>query len=56
MDGTINALQINTKAQDYFKALYTNTDAREVTAVTAEYTANTGKGSTIKINGSGNVP
>jgi Flp pilus assembly protein TadG len=54
-DGTIKASDINTKAQDYFKALYTNTDAREVT-VTATYTENTGKGSTIKINGSGNVP
>ncbi|MBR1146940.1 pilus assembly protein [Bradyrhizobium sp. AUGA SZCCT0431] len=54
-DGTIKASDINTKAQAYFKALYTNTDARGV-SVTAEYTANTGKGSTIKIIGSGNVP
>ncbi|MBR1271115.1 TadE/TadG family protein [Bradyrhizobium sp. AUGA SZCCT0222] len=54
-DGTIKASDINTKAQDYFKALYTNTDAREI-KVAAEYTANTGKGSTIKINGTGNVP
>ena len=54
-DGTITASEINTKAQDYFKALYTNTEARAVT-VTATYTANTGKGSTIKVNGSGNVP
>ena len=54
-DGTIKASDINTKAQAYFTALYTNNDARAVT-VTATYTANTGKGSTIKINGSGNVP
>ena len=54
-DGTIKASDINTKAQAYFKALYTNTDAKAVT-VTATYTASTGQGSTIKINGSGNVP
>ncbi len=28
-DGTIKASDINTKAQDYFKALYTNTEAKE---------------------------
>ena len=54
-DGTIKVSDINTKAQDYFKALYTNTEARGV-SVTASYTENTGKGSTIKITGSGNVP
>ena len=54
-DGTIKASDINTKAQAYFTALYTNTEARAVT-VTATYTANTSQGSTIKVNGSGNVP
>ena len=53
-DGTIKATDINTKAQDYFKALYTNTDARSVT-VAATYTASTAQGSTILVNGSGNV-
>jgi Flp pilus assembly protein TadG len=53
-DGTIKAADINTKAQDYFKALYTNTEARSVT-IAATYTANTGQGSTIVVNGSGNV-
>jgi len=54
-DGTIKATDINTKAQDYFKALYTNTDARAVT-IAASYTASTSQGSTIVVNGSGNVP
>jgi len=54
-DGTIKASDINTKAQDYFKALYTNTEARAVT-VAATYTASTSQGSTIVVNGSGNVP
>jgi Flp pilus assembly protein TadG len=53
-DGTIKAADINAKAQDYFKALYTNTEARSVT-VAATYTANTGQGSTIVVNGSANV-
>src|SRR4051812_13186477 len=54
-DGTITASQINTKAQAYFTALYNNTDARAVT-VSATYTASTSQGSTIVVNGSGNVP
>ena len=54
-DGTITASDINTKAQAYFKALYTNTEARAVT-VAATYTASTSQGSTIVVNGSGNVP
>jgi len=54
-DGTITASQINAKAQAYFAALYTNKEARAVT-VAATYTANTGQGSTIVVNGSGNVP
>jgi len=54
-DGTITSSQINTKASAYFTALYTNTDARSVT-VSATYTASTPQGSTIVVNGSGNVP
>jgi Flp pilus assembly protein TadG len=54
-DGTITAADVNTKASDYFKALYTNTDAKAV-AVSATYTASTSQGSTIVVNGSGNVP
>jgi Flp pilus assembly protein TadG len=47
-DGTITAAQINTKADAYFRALYTNTDARAVT-VAATYTASTSQGSTIVV-------
>ena len=54
-DGTITASQTNTKAQAYFTALYHNNDARAVT-VSATYTASTSQGSTILVNGSGNVP
>ncbi|CAN7578376.1 pilus assembly protein [Bradyrhizobium sp. LjRoot220] len=54
-NGTIKTSDINTKAEAYFRALYTNTEARGVT-VSATYTENTGKGSTIKVNGSGNIP
>ena len=53
-DGTITASQTNTKAQAYFTALYNNNDARAVT-VSATYTASTSQGSTILVNGSGNV-
>ena len=54
-DGKITAADIATKASAYFTALYTNTDARSVT-VSATYTASTPQGSTIVVNGSGNVP
>jgi Flp pilus assembly protein TadG len=54
-DGTITASDINTKASAYFTALYTNKEARAVT-VAATYTASTSQGSTIVVNGSGNVP
>jgi Flp pilus assembly protein TadG len=52
--GIITPSQLDTKAQAYFGALYTNTDAKSVT-VNATYTANTSMGSTIQINGSGTV-
>jgi Flp pilus assembly protein TadG len=53
-EGTINTSQISAKADAYFKALYTNTEAKSVT-ITASYTQNSGSGSTILINGSGNI-
>jgi Flp pilus assembly protein TadG len=53
-EGTISASQIADKANAYFKALYTNTDAKSVT-VNATYTQNSGNGSTILVNGSGFV-
>jgi Flp pilus assembly protein TadG len=52
--GLITASQINAKAQLYFGALYTNTDAQSV-SISATYTANTSMGSTIQVNGSGAV-
>jgi Flp pilus assembly protein TadG len=53
-DGIITTSQIETKAQSYFTALYTNTDAKSV-MINASYTQNTGKGSTIQLTGSGTV-
>ena len=52
--GIITAAQINAKAQAYFTALYTNTDAQSV-VISASYTANSSMGSTILVNGSGSV-
>jgi Flp pilus assembly protein TadG len=54
-DGTITTSEINTKAQAYFTALYTNRDAQSVT-VNATYTAASGSNpATILVNGSGAV-
>ena len=53
-EGTINTSQISTKADQYFRALYTNAEAKSVT-VTASYTQTTGSGSTILVNGSGAI-
>ncbi len=53
-DGTINTSQITQKAQDYFKALYNNPDAKQV-GVNATYTAASGNGSKIVINGNGKI-
>ena len=50
--GTITTSQISAKADAYFKALYTNPEAKSVT-ITASYTQNSGNGSTILVNGSG---
>jgi Flp pilus assembly protein TadG len=52
--GLFDQSQVNAKAQSYFAALYTNTDAKSV-AVNAVYTASTSMGSTIVVNGSGAV-
>ncbi|QPF82273.1 pilus assembly protein [Bradyrhizobium genosp. L] len=53
--GTITTADINTKAQAYFAALYTNPDAKSV-SVTATYTAASGSNAaTILVNGSGTV-
>ena len=53
--GTITSSQINAKAQAYFAALYTNTDAQSV-SISATYTASNGSiGSTIQVNGSGSI-
>ncbi len=52
--GVVSPDQITAKAQAYFNALYTNKDAKAV-QISATYTASTTKGSTIEINGSGNV-
>jgi Flp pilus assembly protein TadG len=54
-EGTITTSQVNSKAQTYFTALYTNPDAKSV-SVNAVYTAANGStGSTIQVNGSGAV-
>ena len=53
-DGVITTSQIAAKATSYFTALYTNTDAKSV-VISAGYTPNTGKGSTIQLTGSGTV-
>jgi Flp pilus assembly protein TadG len=52
--GTITTSQISAKAETYFKALYTNPEAKSVT-ITATYTQNSGTGSTILVNGSGAI-
>jgi Flp pilus assembly protein TadG len=53
-EGIITTSQITAKAQSYFTALYTNTDAKSV-SVSATYTASSSMGSTIQVNGSAAV-
>jgi Flp pilus assembly protein TadG len=53
-NGNITTSQISATAQAYFTALYNNTDAKSV-AISATYTASGSMGSTIQVNGSGNV-
>jgi Flp pilus assembly protein TadG len=53
--GLIKTTDINTKAQDYFKGLYTSKDAQSV-SVSATYTPGSGSsGSTILVTGSGSI-
>jgi Flp pilus assembly protein TadG len=53
--GLIRTTDINTKAQDYFRALYTSKDAQSV-SVSATYTPGSGSsGSTIQVTGSGSI-
>jgi Flp pilus assembly protein TadG len=53
--GIITTSDIPTKAQAYFNALYTNSDAKSV-SVSATYTAaNSSTGSYVQVNGSGSV-
>jgi Flp pilus assembly protein TadG len=53
--GVITTSQISTKAQAYFTALYTNTDAQSV-SISATYTASNGTlGSTVQLSGSGTI-
>jgi Flp pilus assembly protein TadG len=53
-EGLITQSQVNTKAQSYFTALYTNKDAQSV-SVSASYTASSSMGSNIQVNGTGAV-
>jgi hypothetical protein len=53
-EGTINTSQISTKADEYFRALYTNPEAKS-DPVTASYTQTSGNGSTILVTGSGSI-
>ena len=53
-DGRITVAEISLKATAYFTALYTNKNAKTVT-INATYTPGTSQGSTILVNGSGNV-
>ncbi|QUS40391.1 TadE/TadG family protein [Tardiphaga alba] len=51
---TMSAAEVSAKAVKYFNALYTNSSSSPI-AVTASYTTNTKDGSTVTLNGSGNV-
>ena len=51
--GTITTSQLSTKAQQYFNALFTGTNAIPTVSVAATYTASTSMGSTIQVTGSG---
>ncbi|OAF17501.1 pilus assembly protein TadG [Bradyrhizobium centrolobii] len=51
--GTITTADINTKAQSYFNALFTDTNTLPKVTVAANYTASSSMGSTIQVTGSG---
>jgi len=53
--GVITTSQINSKASNYFSALYNNTDAANI-SITASYTPGNGStGSTVVVTGSGSM-
>jgi Flp pilus assembly protein TadG len=51
---TMSATDVTSKANTYFKALYTNLNAGAIT-LTASYTTNTASGSTVTLAGTGTV-
>ncbi|MCK1288331.1 TadE/TadG family protein [Bradyrhizobium sp. 44] len=51
--GTITTSQISIKAQAYFNALFTATNALPSVSIAATYTASTSMGSTIQVTGTG---
>ncbi|WP_027518432.1 pilus assembly protein [Bradyrhizobium sp. WSM1417] len=51
--GNITTSQISTKAQAYFNALFTATNALPSVSIAATYTASTSMGSTIEVTGTG---
>src|SRR3954452_22350157 len=53
-EGAITASEVSARAQTYFNALYTNTDAKSV-SVSASYSTGGALGSNIQVTGSGNV-
>jgi len=53
-EGTITTSQLTDKADAYFKALFTNQETKGLT-ISATYTQNSGNGSTILVNGAGNI-
>jgi Flp pilus assembly protein TadG len=53
-EGTINTSQISTKADAYFRALFTNLETKSI-SITATYTQNSGSGSTVLVNGQGAI-
>lgn len=52
--GTLTQAQLTTRAQQIFNALYTNSDAKNI-SVSASYSSSSGSGSTIKLDGSGRI-
>jgi len=53
--GTITSSQVNTKAQSYFAALFTNKETQNL-GITGTYTAGSGsQTSTVQVNGSGSI-
>jgi Flp pilus assembly protein TadG len=53
--GNITQSQVDARAQAYFKALYTNADAKSSATVEAKYSNSSSTGSNIKVEGSGVV-